>query len=81
MTELDPAWPPTVTELAAAVRTGERTATWAVEQALAAIDARNDEVGAFVALDPTARSPPPSRSTRRSPGERTPVPSPACPSG
>lgn len=52
MTELDPAWPPTVTELAAAVRTGERTATWAVEQALAAIDARNDEVGAFVALDP-----------------------------
>jgi aspartyl-tRNA(Asn)/glutamyl-tRNA(Gln) amidotransferase subunit A len=51
VTEIDPVWPMTVVDLAAAVRSGERTARWAVEQALAAIEARNDEVNAFVAVD------------------------------
>jgi aspartyl-tRNA(Asn)/glutamyl-tRNA(Gln) amidotransferase subunit A len=44
-------WPPTVVELADAVRRGERTARGAVEAALATIAARNDELNAFVALD------------------------------
>ena len=52
MTEIDDAWPPTAADLADAIRRGERSARWATEQALAAVAARNDGLGAFVALDP-----------------------------
>ncbi len=38
-------------EIAEAVRTGQRRATEVLEEALAAIDARNDELGAFVHVD------------------------------
>ena len=38
-------------EIAEAVRTGQRTATDVLDQALAAIEAGNDRLGAFVHLD------------------------------
>src|ERR671910_838819 len=38
-------------EIAEAVRTGQRRATEVLDEALAAIDARNDELGAFVHVD------------------------------
>jgi len=44
------AWPP-AHELADAVRAGERTAADAVEQALAAVEAGNEALNAFVVLD------------------------------
>ncbi len=43
---------PTVTELADAVRAGERKATEVLDEALAAIDAGNAELNAFVVVDP-----------------------------
>ncbi|MBI2708928.1 MAG: amidase [Actinobacteria bacterium] len=46
-----PEWP-TLAELATSVRAGERTATEVVGEALAAIEAGNAALGAFVAVDP-----------------------------
>jgi aspartyl-tRNA(Asn)/glutamyl-tRNA(Gln) amidotransferase subunit A len=43
---------PTVVELADAVRRGERSAVEATETALAAIEAGNERIGAFVTVDP-----------------------------
>lgn len=45
---------PTVIQLAESVRSGERSARSAVEQALAAVEADNDALGAFVAVDADA---------------------------
>jgi Asp-tRNA(Asn)/Glu-tRNA(Gln) amidotransferase A subunit family amidase len=43
-------WPPVV-ELAARIRAGELSATEVVVAALGAIEARNGEINAFVAVD------------------------------
>ena len=69
---------PTVIELAESIRRGERKATETARHRLAAIDAGNEPLNAFVHVDVDSPGRRPRRSTRPSPQAATPVRWPAC---
>ena len=72
---------PTVAELADQVRRKERAAVEVVDQALAAIEAGNDALNAFVVVDADlARTRRRRRRRGRRPGRGSRARSPACPS-
>ena len=67
-------------ELAAAVRSGSRSAREVVDEHLAVVAARDGELHACNLVTDDAAAPPPTRSTPRWPGATIPDRSPACPS-